>query len=46
MVSVGGTKGLLWPRYIGLSQWVRNLVLYLVSVGIPNTLNLYDAGNK
>jgi hypothetical protein len=23
-----GTKGLLWPRCIGLSQWVRTLVFY------------------
>jgi hypothetical protein len=25
----GFTKGLLWPRCIGLSQWVRTLVFYL-----------------
>jgi hypothetical protein len=24
-----GTKGLLWPRCIGLSQWVRTPVFYL-----------------
>jgi hypothetical protein len=24
-----GTKGLFWPRCIGLSQWARTLVVYL-----------------
>jgi hypothetical protein len=32
LLGLWGTKGLFWPRCIGLSQWARTLVLYLLGL--------------